>query len=78
MTTRTALPRRHEWKAPTGRYVERGQLVRIEDERGKWKFLAYVEHPEHPHIEVVSTGSIKSVRAFDPDRVSQVTRQFAR
>lgn len=78
MSTVTAPARLEEWKAPTGRYVERGQIVRIEGERGKWKFLAYVDHPRHPHVEVVSTGSVRSVRAFEPDRVSQVTRQFAR
>lgn len=78
MSTTDTLPRLHSWQAPTGRYVERGQIVRIEGERGRWKFLAYVDHPRHPHVEVVSTGSVKSIRAFDPARVHGVSKQFAR
>lgn len=67
-------PRLTEWQAPNGRWVTRGQLIRIEGETGKWKFLAFVDHANGPHIEVVSNGSIKSIRAFDPARVTTVHR----
>lgn len=75
-------PRVERWLAPTGRWLERGNLFRLGDE-GWFKFLAYVDSPTEPHVEAVAvtrTGerTVGGVRALRPERISRTSKKVAR
>lgn len=74
----TPLPapaRFEDWQAPTGRYITRGQTCKIHGQRGRWKFLAYVEPARgEPHVEVIEARkNACGVRCFTPDQVHGVS-----
>lgn len=85
-TTHTDTAERQlEWHAPTGRLLTPGTLFKHRRGRpsepdaapgsfgGRWRFLAYVDHPTHPHVEAVAVNGPSSVRAFDPADVYNVS-----
>lgn len=74
-------PRCERWQAPTGRYLERGNLFHVKDV-GWFKFLAYVESAE-PHIEAVAVTrsgerTVGGVRCLRPERIGRTSKKVAR
>lgn len=79
---RPLAPRCERWQAPTGRWLERGQIFRLGEE-GWFKFLAYVDSPTEPHIEAVACTrsgerTVGGVRALRPERITRTSKKVAR
>ena len=74
------LPERiNEWKSPTGRYLRPNHTFRVPGEgpqAGRFRFIAFVNHPEYPYIEAVEYSPTKepgAIRCIRPDNVHEIS-----
>lgn len=63
----------YRWQSLSGQWIDRGQEIRINDERGRFRFLRHVAGPKSEWIEC--WDSDRRFRAFRPDRVKRVHRK---
>lgn len=69
-----------EWTAPTGRRLVPGTTFRHSDHSGLWRFVTYVDHPRHPHVEATRCGGRTTkgranVRALEPAGIHSVSNE---
>ena len=55
-------PRITEWTAPTGRKLVPGTEFKVKGQRGKFSFVAFIDHPKEPYVEASKAGKIRCIR----------------